>query len=43
LVFDPTRPVQPEWEQILAKVAEKLIREKKKQRNQEKSGNENHK
>ncbi len=25
LLFDPTRPVQTDWEQVLAKVAEKLI------------------
>lgn len=29
VVFDPTRPVQTDWEQILAKVAEKLIAAKK--------------
>lgn len=29
LVFDPTRPVQTDWEQILAKAAEKLVAIKK--------------
>jgi hypothetical protein len=29
MIFDPTRPVQTDWEQVLAKVAEKLIAAKK--------------
>ena len=29
LLFDPTRPVQTDWEQVLAKVAEKLVSAKK--------------
>ena len=30
LLFDPTRPVQTDWDQLLAKVAEKLIAGRKK-------------
>ncbi|HRH45962.1 MAG TPA: hypothetical protein PKY82_30245, partial [Pyrinomonadaceae bacterium] len=30
LLFDPTRPIQTDWEQLLAKVAEKLIAGRKK-------------